>query len=241
MPDLKQLLEYIRFRGTNPEQASSMAWWSLGWKRELDTINTNLNKGPEPPGEDKIRVLNASLLQTLLANVLGDKYTKCPAKHFSDTDYLVCPKEDVERWLEFFGKFWLPKIKPYRIVKWKKLDGTEVEIYAVDCDDFSDAFQGITAVYEKWAPFPWGEFWGLIEGPSMMGGHAFCWVVTCDESFDEKSVDGLKLHIIEPQWSESWVAGTEMMSHQKFVRVDELRLAEMSPAYEIKELWMVKV
>ena len=214
---------------------------------ELLKLSKLLTEGPEIPDQSNVRWLQASYIQTCLYEAFPAQMQKVPLEMqlWSDSDYLVCPADQIQLFLDYYTMFWLPNIKPYTVTKWTKLDGTTVDIWALDCDDFSDFLQGIPALNPKWACFPWGIMWANVEGLFMAGGHAFNFVVCCDDNYTEESpsltpTKGLKLYIIEPQQGQQWSVNTPAGMIVK-TAITGYQLKEVKGFFNVKEIWMTKV
>ncbi len=167
-----------------------------------------LTEGPEPPTAAELRVLGGGLLQRLLRERLGDRYLNS-SWHFSDSTWLVSPKGIVDRYVEYLNEYWLPHVHPYSIVKWVRLNGEEASIARVDCDEFADFVQGITAVHQVYAALAWGIFWADVEG-EITTHHAFNFIPSYLPEYDEETTTGLQLWNLEPQVGETWLVKTEV-------------------------------
>ena len=230
------------------QQASSADLLALIKERdELLKLSKLLTEGPEIPDQSKVRWLQASYIQALLYESFPVPMQKLSIdlQLWSDSDYLVCPAASIQLFLDYYTMFWLPNIKPYTVIKWTKLDGTTVDIWALDCDDFSDFLQGIPALNPKWSCFPWGVMWGQVEGILLSGGHAFNWIVCCTDEYQEVSpsmtpTKGLKLYIIEPQVGQQWSVNTPAGQITK-AEVTGYVLKEPGAGFNVKEIWMTKV
>ena len=211
---------------------------------DLLELSRLLTQGPDIPDQSKVRWLQASYVQQTIFEQLPVSQQLALDKWFwSDADYLVCPKSSIDFFLDYFKMFWLPNLK-YTVFEWTKLDGTKVEIWADDCDDIQDFFQGIPSLNSKWSCFPWGTFWAEIEGLFMSGGHAFGFIICCDDNYKEESpsttpTKGLTLYIIEPQMSQMWKVNTPAGELSKYALKD-LKLTPAA-AFTVKGLWLVKV
>ena len=204
---------------------------------DLLALSKLLTEGPPSPDVSKMRWVSQGQIEALMSIQLGAKYVGCPTKLWSESDYLVCPLDEMKRFIAYYAMFWLPHLK-YTTQMWKKLDGSEVEVWKMDCDDFADFFQGIAALNADWASFPWATIWAEVQGLFIAGGHAFNAFVACDNTYIENGVDGLKAYLLEPQLAGGgpWPAGKS--SIEDYV-VRELK--EVSGAFEIKgTIWMAK-
>ena len=205
---------------------------------ELMATAELLKHGPTPPDMTKVRWLPQAYIDQVMTAQLGTKYSQCSAKHFSESDYLVCSKEEMRRFIDYYAFFWMPNIK-YVTQQWKKLDGSQVEIWMNDCDNYSDFFKGIPAINANWACFPWGQIWAQVQGIAMAGGHAFSTLICCDENYKETSIAGLKAYLLEPQMA----GGGPWPATRPQVTGYELKeLKEVGGFFEIVgTMWMVKL
>ena len=205
-----------------------------------------LTEGPEIPDQSKVKWLQASYIEAVLTDALGAPFANLPLekRFWSDSDFLVCPADQIQLFLDYYTMFWLPNINPYTILKWTKLNGENVDIWAVDCDDFADFLQGLPTINSKWACFPWGTMWGVVGG-SMNGGHAFNWIVCCDDDYKEESpsvtpTKGLKLYLIEPQMGQQWPKETPSGTVVR-AEITGYKLKEVKGFFDITEVWLCKV
>jgi len=220
---------------------SSLLWWYNALRREHQLHRLILTEGPPPPPREKTRVLSMKLLDQFLVEKLGEKYARCPGKHFSDLDYLVTFREEWERLNQFFVEHWLPRIKPYLVIKWRRLDGTEAHIYARDCQQFGSFYYAFPALYEGWTAFCRAELWGRIRlSESRFGGHAYNGLVFCDETFDEKTTKGLRLCYAEPQVGDIWRVPYEG-GELELSDVKGMEIRDLTPeSFQVEEFWMIK-
>jgi len=204
---------------------------------ELLKLSKLLTEGPDIPDMSKVRWLPQAYIDTILNLQMGTKYTLCPAKHFAESDYLVCSKEEMTRFIQYYAMFWMPHIK-YVTQQWNKLDGSQVEIWMNDCDNYSDFFKGIPAINANWACFPWGQVWADVQGFTMAGGHAFNILICCDDTYKETSAVGLKAYLLEPQMAGG---GPWPAARQQITSYELKELKEVAGFFEIKgTMWMVK-
>jgi hypothetical protein len=169
---------------------------------------------------------------------MGAKYSACPAKHFTESDYLVCSLADMKQFIAYYAMFWMPHLK-YTTQKWTKLDGSQVEIWMMDCDDFADFFQGIGALNANWACFPWGKIWAEVQGLFIAGGHAFNCFVACDDTYIEIGCNGLKAYILEPQMAGG---GPWPASKAPVTGIEVRELTEVTGAFKIiGTIWMLEM
>jgi len=219
------------------EDAKDLLAAALKQNDDLLKLSQLLTEGPEIPDMCKVRWLPQAYIDTVLATQLGTKYTLCPAKHFSELNYLVCSKEEMTRFIQYYAMFWMPHIK-YVTQQWTKLDGSQVEIWMNDCDDFADFFSGINALNANWACFPWGQIWADVQGFAITGGHAFNILICCDDTYNEASTIGLKAYLLEPQVAGGgpWPAARPQITGYAL-----RELEEVAGFFEIKgTMWMVK-
>ncbi len=206
---------------------------------ELLSVVNLMENGPGAPSLDRMRVLSRDVMHQELTEVFGERYTGCPHVLLSDGDWLVGPKQDMDFYLDYYSMFWLPKLKPYKIIEWTRLDSTKVQIWARDCDDFSDFLQGVPTMHLDRTPLPWGQMWGKVEGAFISGGHAFNFMLTCDESFDEVTTAGLETWLIEPQKGRGWSVPTPEGPLDVY-QVASYRLRPMAD-FTVLEIWFMKV
>ena len=210
----------------------------IGSVTQQQEIISLMEDGPGAP-KTTPRVLTWSVLNQKLLDVFGERYPTCPTKLFSDADWLVSTVKDVQFYIDYYSMFWLPKISPYKVVEWTKLDGTKVRIWARDCDDFSDFLQGVPTMHLDWVGLPWGIMWAEIEGAFISGYHAFNWTVTMKEGFDELDPDGLDMWLIEPQGKNSmWVPTSQ---GDISITVADRLVAQPMAAFKVKSIGMIKV
>jgi hypothetical protein len=201
---------------------------------ELLKLSNLLTEGPDVPDQSKVRWLPLAYIDALLTTQLGTKYTQCTSKHYSEDNYVVCSKWDMEQFIQYYAMFWMPHIK-YVTQQWKKLNGSQVEIWMNDCDNYSDFFKGLPAINPNWACFPWGQVWAEVEG-WMSGGHAFNILVCCDDTYNETSIAGLHAYLLEPQ-----MAGGGLWPAARPVGYVLRELKEVAGFFQIKgTMWMVK-
>lgn len=205
--------------------------------KELKDIIALMEEGPGAP-KDPLRVITLNQMVQLLDKTLGARFQNSRGRMFSDADWLVATREDIQFYLDYYSMFWLPKIKPYTVVDWEKLDGSTVKIWQRDCDDFADFFQGFPALHVDWVGLPWGIMWGQVEG-WLQGSHAFNFTVARTDDYKEQGTNGLSLYLIEPQVGQSmWVP-----TRSGNVEVAEVERLVMQPAsiFKIKNLTNIKV
>jgi hypothetical protein len=214
---------------------------------DLTDLQKLLTEGPPIPDQGKVRWLQASYIEAVLSEGLGPAFDNLPfeKRFWSDSDYLVCPRESIQLFLDYYTMFWLPNINPYTVTKWTKLNGTTVDIWALDCDDFADFLKGLPAINPKWSCFPWGIMWGQVEGLFIAGGHAFDFVVCCTDEYKEESpsltpTKGLKLYIIEPQAGQQWSVNTPVGMIVR-AAITGYQLKEVKGFFNVKEVWMTMV
>lgn len=213
---------------------------------ELIKLSRLLTEGPEIPDQSKVRWLQASYIQACLYEAFPVPMQKLSIdlQLWSDSDYLVCPADQIQLFLDYYTMFWLPNIKPYTVISWTKLNGEKVDIWALDCDDFADFLQGIPALNPKWSCFPWGIMWGQVEGILLSGGHAFNAMVCCTDEYKEESpsmtpTKGLKFYVIEPQIGQQWNVNTPIGQITKG-EITGYILKEPRAGFNIKDIWMTK-
>jgi hypothetical protein len=212
---------------------------ALKERDELIKLSRLLTEGPEIPDRSKVRWTPQSYIHEVLAQQLGDKYNLCPAKHFSESDYLVTTAMEMKRFIDYYAMFWMPNIR-YVTQQWKKLDGTQVEVWMNDCDDYADFFHGINALNANWACFPWGQVWADVQGFAMTGGHAFNIFICCDDNYNENSPVGLKAYLLEPQMAGG--GGWPALGRQQVASYELRELKEVAGFFEINgAMWMVKL
>lgn len=203
---------------------------------DLNGIVSLMEDGPGEP-QGPLRVLSRDLINSKLTEVFGPVYQECQIRLFSDGDWVVPPRSDMSFYLDYFTMFWLPKLKPYTVIEVTRLDGTVVQIWARDCDDYADFLQGIPTMHLAWTPMPWGQFWGDVQG-IVTGTHAFNWFITCTEEFDEVSINGLELWMIEPQRGQGWTVesapGVTVYPVVGFI-------ARPMSMFTVERIWMCKV
>ena len=191
----RQLDECRKERDTYKELATGLEQKHI----ELSQRLTLLTEGPEPPLLEELKVLPQGILEQLLKQTLGARFTQCPNKLWSDGDWIVCSKSHVDRYLDYYSEHWLPLAKPYKIII---VEGKEV--WARDCDNFADLMVGLPTIHHvHWSGLTWGMLWGNVEG-SIMGPHAFDAIVSCDDTYNGKNTTGLDLWLLEPQWGDIW-------------------------------------
>ena len=195
-----------------------------------------MEKGPGPP-KKPVCVLTGNLMIEKVTRVFGDIYLDCPSKLWSDSDWLLGQIEDVQLYLDYYSMFWLPKIRPYTILDWTMLDGTTKRIWVRDCDDFTDFLVGINVLHLPWCGFPWGMMWADVDG-WIDGYHAFGWTIAANSSFNEKSINGLDLYLIEPQGKNSYWVPTRDAK----VKVTEVNRFVAQPAanYTVTSMSVIK-
>ena len=208
-------------------------------KGELARMNL-LKAGPEPPAEDKLRTITGQQMNDLLYAKLGQKYLQAP-HFFSDELWFVTASTEVDRYLKFFKENWLPMLNPYTVIEWKNMSGQTVQIYSRDCDDFADFFQGVASLYLGWSGVAWGNIWAVVNGLFMSGGHAFNFVPTYRDTYNEVGINGLDLWLIEPQYSSGWTVNGKPMSAQSELLGYELKPASVFALYNVESIMMVKV
>jgi hypothetical protein len=185
-----------------------------------------------------MRWVSQQQIDALLNIQMGAKYSACPAKHFTESDYLVCSLADMKQFITYYAMFWMPHLK-YTTQMWTKLDGSQVEIWMMDCDDFADFFQGIGALNANWACFPWGKIWAEVQGLFIAGGHAFNCFVACDDTYIEIGCNGLKAYILEPQMAGG---GPWPASKAPVTGIEVRELTEVTGAFEIiGTIWMLEM
>ena len=210
---------------------------SLKERDELLKLSKLLTEGPEIPDQSKVRWLPQSYIHEVLARQLGDKYNLCPAKHFSESDYLVTTAMEMKRFIDYYAMFWMPNIR-YVTQQWKKLDGSQVEIWMNDCDNYSDFFKGLPAINPNWACFTWGQIWAQVAGPMLAGGHAFNFLLCRDDTYNEANSLGLKAYLLEPQMAQG---GPWPARRSQIERYNLRELKEVAGGFEIQgTIWMVK-
>lgn len=206
--------------------------------QELKDIIALMEDGPGAP-KDPLRVITLAQMVQLLDKTLGDHFRNCPGRMFSDADWLVATREDIQIYLDYYSMFWLPKIKPYTVVEWKKLDGSTVKVWQRDCDDFSDFFQGFPALHVDWTGLPWGTMWAQVEG-WIQGSHAFNFTVARNGDYKEQGIDGLYLYLIEPQGKNAMWVPTRDGDEIKVAEVDRL-VMQPAATFKISQLNNIKV
>lgn len=176
----------------------------------LDDANgkiTLLTEGPEPPAAANLRVITTGLLHTLSADRLGARYTDLhiAGKVFwSDTNFLISQKPDLDRHCLYLREHWLPIVKPYTVIEWVRLDGDVVDIAQCDCDNFAGWWKYKDAEHGLWAALAKTLVWAVVTGPLMKGYHAFGTQPTWAEPYNEQSIKGLELWTMEPQVLRVW-------------------------------------
>jgi len=170
---------------------------------QLTTTNLLLTGGPPQPADSDLRVAESWLLELLYQDRFGAKY---PAglTAFSDQAFWVCRKENVDVYCAYLRDIWLPHVKPYTVVNWKKLNGDDVQIYQIDCDNFASFGKGITAAHGRWAGLAWNVMWANVRGVFMAGPHAFENISTWEDGYDEEHIDHLEHWTLEPQVMQTW-------------------------------------
>lgn len=208
-------------------------------KGELAKLNL-LKAGPEPPPESNLRTITGAQMNDLLAAKLGQKYLQAP-HFFSDDPWFVTTSAEIDRYNAFYKNVWLPILNPYTVVKWKALNGQVYDIATRDCDDFADHYQGITATYLGWSGIAWGNIWAVVKGLFMAGAHAFNFVPTYRDVYNEVGINGLDLWLIEPQSSGGWTVAGRRGDLTAVVEGYELKPLEVMGLYNIESVMMTKV
>ena len=215
----------------------------------LNTTNTQLigqlaalnmlKMGPVPPSENKLRVINGAQLNDLLFAKLGQIYASAP-HFFSDDIYQITTAPETDRYLRFYEKNWLPILNPYTVLEWRMLNGQVVKIYIRDCDDFADHFQGVASTYLGWSGIAWGNIWAVVNGLFLSGGHAFNFVPTYREEYNEVGINGLDLWLIESQTSGAWTVNGKRGDTTAIVEYYERKPLEVMALYNLESVMMVK-
>lgn len=217
---------------------------ALGIIRDLNSKVTLLTKGPDAPPVERLRVASQGIQHQLYAEKLGQRYTDLAIgghMYWSDLHWLVPQKPDVDRYCKYLKDNWLPTVKPYTVIEWVTLAGDVVKIAQIDCDDFADWFQGKNAEHGLWAGIAWGLFWGMVRGTLMTGPHAFNFVPTWEEPYNEQTTVGLTLWNLEPQVLGTWTVELPFGT----ARVGQVTSITPKPVeaglFKIENLWLGKV
>ena len=206
-------------------------------KSELDEVVRLMEDGPGDP-QDPLRVLTLDLMIQKLGITYSDVFHGCHTRMFADSDWLIASRRDVQFYLDYYSMFWLPKIKPYTILEFTKLDGTVVRLMIRNCDEFCDFFQGFPALHLPWSGLPWGIFWGEVQG-WISGYHAFNWTMYYTDGYDENGIAGIETSIIEPQGKNSmWVPTRD--GEVKVTVADRL-VAQPAAMFTVNSLGAIKV
>jgi hypothetical protein len=132
---LKDILEYVRFRGTNFRQASSMGWWALGWKRDREMLEKQLN----PPAPRIIGEIELTDLRNAIAQAVKPD---SPQFYLVDQKYKLTTKAELAKGLEVVLRKGWSYIPEYR-----------------DCDDASFRLNGLFSIGE-WSSLAFGIAFG---------------------------------------------------------------------------------
>lgn len=223
------------------QQANGCSAKATTLQKEIDELKATANlmtEGPSTPDPATWKWLPQGFINEVMSRQLGVKYDQCPAKHFTESDYLVTTMMEMKRFIDYYAMFWMPHIK-YITQEFKKKDGNSVLIYMNDCDNYANFLQGLPAINANWACFPWGKIWAEVQGVMMMGGHAFNCVIVDDGTYNETSSAGLKAYLLEPQAAGGgpWPAARAPIQNYT-MRLFE----EVSGLFEIQgTIWMFEV
>jgi len=241
--DLNEAVERANEAISERDQAVDALGAQMAKHNELSRVHSLMIEGPEPPPEADMRVLPSQIMQQLLLDRFGQIYTNALSQgaiKLSDGDWLTAEESHLGRYLEYYTEYWLPRFGPYYVLTWKKLDGTEVEIWVRNCDDWADFLHGLPGLHHHfWSGLPWGLFWGKVIGLLMAGYHAFNWHVCWHGNYDETSITGLNLFLIEPQKGKQWTVnmGMPVTVHE----VVGLVPREVKGFYTVEEMSLIVV
>jgi len=205
--------DFKLLQGNNEKCQKKVAIISEDYARILNELNASerelieLTNGPEPPATESLRVINTDLLHQLFANRLGQRYADLYSQgkvFWSDLNFLVPQKPDVDRYLRYLKDYWLPIVKPYTVIEWERLDGDVVDIAQCDCDNFAGWYKYKDAEHGLWAALAKTLMWAVVTGPLLKGYHAFDSQPTWEEPYNEQSIEGLELWNMEPQVLGTW-------------------------------------